>query len=598
MSVRDEALRYLKMGWSVIPLQPRSKLPSGPWADRQTKLMHPSEVANAFESQANIGIVTGRVSGLVVIDIDPGRGGNADEILQRYPTGRVVRTGGGGSHLYYRYPTSGHVGNMVDALPGVDVRGDGGQVVAPPSMHSSGSRYVWVQEGPLAEYPVGFGKKEAKTTKAVGKEGWALSLLESGAPEGTRDDSTAKLSGLLARHEVPEEIAIRLLRSWNKAQNKDPLSEGDIDKTVRSVYRTDNRRRVVEGSSDDFKLISFEEFMAKNMKEDMQWLVEEWVPDNTILFVVAAPESWKTWITFDLAMSVATGQSFLGKYPVHRQGPVIIIQQEDYAGQTAQRLSVIAYGRLRFDSPSMDGDSLVVPSLPSIPIHIHPDRKLRFDNPDSVEALRRAIEVVKPALVIIDPLYSVGNTDNFMAELAGQMGPLKDFRDRYKVSFALVHHAKKHADPKERERLWGSQFLNAFMEAGWQLSPDGPRGSGKIQVSRHFKAAAGQPDVAVHFDVETGDTGYRYNPIVKQVDPHGEPPEKEVVLAKEAIILRLAHREQGVAVAEAAAEIGRDRTTAFRACKKLEAKGKIYFDGVKKVYRVGANPESVEIDDE
>lgn len=574
MGVREEAIRYLRLGWSVIPLQPRSKLPSGPWAQYSNRLMHPSEVQGAFAQGSNIGIVTGKISGIVVIDIDPKRGGSVDDILRKYPTGRVVRTGGGGGHLYYRYPRAGHVGNMVDVHPGVDIRGDGGQVVAPPSIHPSGGAYVWAQEGPLSEFPSDFAKRQVGP-KATGQEGWAVALLQNGAEEGTRDDSTAKLSGLLARHQVPEEIATQLLRSWNKARNADPLSDEDIDKTVKSVYRTDHRRKVVEGTSDSFKLLSFGEFMARNMTEEMQWMVDGWVPDKTILFVVAAPESWKTWITFDLAMSVASGQPFLGKYEVKRKGPVIIIQQEDFAGQTAQRLSVIHFGRRHVPGPTYDNDTLVVPDG-DVPIYIHPDRKLRFDNPESVAGLRAAIEHIRPVLVIIDPLYSTGSADNYMQNMAEEMSPLKDLRDQYGVSFCLVHHAKKNADPSQRERLWGSQFLNAFMEAGWQLSPDGPRGSARVAVSRHFKAAAAQSDVAVHFDVQTKDDGYKYEVEVKEIVPGAAPEEPVLVQSKTKVISRLAHRPHGVSVQEAALELGVDRSTAFRTIKKMRDQGLIY----------------------
>lgn len=573
MGVREEAIRLLRLGWSVIPLQPRSKLPSGPWAQYSTRLMHPSEVQSAFNEDSNLGIVTGKISGIVVIDIDPKRGGSTDEVLRKYPTGRVVRTGGGGAHLYYRYPRSGHVGNMVDVTPGVDIRGDGGQVVAPPSTHASGSAYVWVQEGALAEFPSDFVKRQTGT-KATGTEGWAISLLQNGAAEGTRDDSAAKLSGLLARHEVPEEIACQLLRSWNKARNPDPLPDEDIDKTVKSVYRTDQRRKVTEASSDAFKLLTFEEFMSKNMLEEMNWMVEGWVPDRTILFVVAAPESWKTWITFDLAMSVATGEKFLGKYDVKRPGPVIIIQQEDFAGQTAQRLSVIHYGRTKVGGATFDDDVLVVPDR-IVPIYIHPDRKLRFDNPEAMSGLRAAIESVKPVLVIIDPLYSAGSADNYMANLAEEMSPLKGLRDEFGVSFCVVHHAKKNADPSQRERLWGSQFLNAFMEAGWQLSPDGPRGSARVAVSRHFKSAAAQQDIAVQFNVVTHDEGYRYDVEVKDITPGEAPEGPKLVQSKPQVISKLAHRPRGVTVMEAATELGCDRSTAFRVMKKMESDGKI-----------------------
>lgn len=572
-----EALEYLRLGWSIIPLKPRSKEPDGPWAEFSQRIMAPSEVSTRFNAHSGVGIVTGRISGLVVIDIDPGRGGKLDHILDRYPTGRVVKTGGGGYHLYYRYPKSGTVGNHVDILPGIDIRGDGGQVVAPPTVHASGARYAWVQEGPLAEFPTSILKKSEGTARGSGKDGWALSLLSSGAPEGSRDDSTAKLAGLLARHGLPEEVAVGLLRNWNRDKNPAPLPDTEIDKTVRSVYRTDRRRSAQESTQEGFRLVPITEFMSEFMKDDMEWLIEGWLPDKTILFVIAAPGTYKTWLTFDAAVSVATGKPFLGMAPVKRTGPVLIIQQEDYNGQTAERLSVIIHSRLRQTRPHMDGDTMVIPDAPDIPIFIHPDRKLRFDDEESMKNLRAAVERLRPALVIIDPLYAASSTENFMAEAAGQMSPLKNMRDEFGTSFCIVHHAKKGSDPRERERLWGSQFLNAFMESGWQVAPDGPTGSGAVVVGRHFKAAPPQDDVCIKFLVDTTNEGFIYAPTVSKGAPAGESAEKSSKVSSIEDILGA----EGLSVQDAADKIGVHRTTAFRALKKLEKEGKVMNRGGK-----------------
>lgn len=429
----------------------------------------------------------------------------------------------------------------------------------------------------MAEFPLGLLKKRREDqSRGSGKDGWALSLLSSGSLEGSRDDSAAKLAGLLARHSLPEEVAIGLLKAWNSDKNPDPLPDVDIEKTVRSVYRTDRRKSAQESTEEGFRLVPLTEFMSQFMKEDMEWMIEGWVPDKTILFVVAAPGTYKTWLTFDMAVSVATGRPFLGVAPVKRQGPVLIIQQEDYNGQTAERLSVILHSRLRHTRPHMEGDVVCLPEVTDVPIFLHPDRKLRFDDQEAMENLRRAIERIRPAMVIIDPLYSAGSTENFMAEVAEQMSPLKNMRDQYGVSFCVVHHAKKGSDPRERERLWGSQFLNAFMESGWQVAPDGPQGSGCVVVGRHFKAAPPQDDICIKFVVDTTNEGFIYAPETRAGAPAGEY-EKET---KTGGIEELCQGE-GLTVQEAADKMGVHRTTAYRAMKKLEKEGKIVQRGGK-----------------
>jgi hypothetical protein len=107
---------------------------------------------------ANVAVRTGAASRLVVVDIDPGHGG--EESLAGLvaahgplPDTVAVHTGGGGRHLYFAHP-GGTVRNSAGALgPGLDVRGDGGYVLAPPSRHVTGDTYRWVTTGRSAPLP-------------------------------------------------------------------------------------------------------------------------------------------------------------------------------------------------------------------------------------------------------------------------------------------------------------------------------------------------------------------------------------------------------------------------------------------------------------
>ncbi len=90
---------------------------------------------------ANVGIITGSISGVVVVDAD-GEAGVAELERRGYPVTWTARSGSGGLHVYFRHP--GHrVGNRKIAGIG-DLRGDGGLIVAPPSLHISGERYEWL----------------------------------------------------------------------------------------------------------------------------------------------------------------------------------------------------------------------------------------------------------------------------------------------------------------------------------------------------------------------------------------------------------------------------------------------------------------------
>jgi len=110
---------------------------------------------------ANVGLRTGEVSGLWVLDCDGAAGIKAVEALEEkhgpLPTTPTVSTGGGGRHYYFAWPDDGEIGNRtkLHELP-IDVRGDGGYVVAAPSLHRSGRSYSWsvtADEHPLAQAP-------------------------------------------------------------------------------------------------------------------------------------------------------------------------------------------------------------------------------------------------------------------------------------------------------------------------------------------------------------------------------------------------------------------------------------------------------------
>lgn len=128
----DTAFRYIKRGFSIIPLRPNDKRPAVPWVKYQTERASKRQVRAWFGGYPapNIGIVTGAISGLIVLDIDPG----GEESLEgvALPSTYEVQTPRG-RHVYFRWPGS-PTPNKVALYPGVDLRGDGGYVVAPPSV--------------------------------------------------------------------------------------------------------------------------------------------------------------------------------------------------------------------------------------------------------------------------------------------------------------------------------------------------------------------------------------------------------------------------------------------------------------------------------
>lgn len=171
------AANYAARGWAVFPLH---TIRAGRCSCRHEDCAHTAKhpltrhgLRDATTSSeqirswwgcwpwANVGIATGAASGLIVIDIDPRSGGDGSlarlqSLMGSLPATLTVSTGGGGRHLFYAHPgvevgnTAGRLPGIAEALPGVDLRGDGGYVVAPPSRHVSGRPYRWTS-GPNVE---------------------------------------------------------------------------------------------------------------------------------------------------------------------------------------------------------------------------------------------------------------------------------------------------------------------------------------------------------------------------------------------------------------------------------------------------------------
>jgi len=148
-ATEQAALEYLARGWSVIPAKAREKRPAVPWKSYQSRYVSEKTLHEWYRRSPdfNVSIVTGAISGLIVVDVDPRHGGDVSlkELEREHgPLPETVEsvTGGGGRHLYFAHP-GGQIHNRTNVAPGIDIRGDGGCIVAPPSVHPSGKPYRW-----------------------------------------------------------------------------------------------------------------------------------------------------------------------------------------------------------------------------------------------------------------------------------------------------------------------------------------------------------------------------------------------------------------------------------------------------------------------
>lgn len=242
------AEEYRVAGLHPIPCAPRTKIPLAgvEWREYQHRAPTQQEVADWWRQtpDANIALVLGR--GWFVVDLD-GEGA-ADLLTQagiQIPddTPRVKTRNGW--HLYFR--TSGYLpcrNPLLDtdgSKPAVDVKGDGGYVIAPPSIHPDGGEYTWhtgdaeaARLAPQSLVALIHADKQ-RDSEPTERRSWITEAL-GGVAEGKRSVTAARLAGYFLHQRIPRDIVQRLLEDYG-ARCTPPFTPSDVRKTIASVSR-------------------------------------------------------------------------------------------------------------------------------------------------------------------------------------------------------------------------------------------------------------------------------------------------------------------------------------------------------------------------
>jgi hypothetical protein len=258
------ALKLAAKDFAVFPLRPRTKEPysddkffktAGGYkcATRDSELI---EFWWRREPEANIGLATGSVSGIWILDVDGDQGREALATLEEQhgqlpPTVEVITPGkidkktgvhtGKGLHLYFRYPLGRDIRNAQDHAD-LHVRGNGGYVLVPPSAHPDGGNYAWSVDSAdtFADAPEwlinlitnkGAG---AAPAAAASPEAWRTFLANT--YEGSRRGyAIARLAGYLLRKWIDPAIALSLCQMFNTAHCIEPLTWNEVYKIFDAI---------------------------------------------------------------------------------------------------------------------------------------------------------------------------------------------------------------------------------------------------------------------------------------------------------------------------------------------------------------------------
>lgn len=452
-SLLEAALGYAKRGWRVFPV--RGKLPLVNHWDK-VATTDEKQITEWFEDpnwefdspeqahyeEIGIGLVTG--SGLVVLDVDASHGGleSMGQLFSEYE-GKlgdtpVVRTGGGGLHFYFSTEVKlGNKDQRGTGRAGIDVRGDGGFVVAPPSIHASGNRYAWEDSSPtdeLFQWPFDLHKAESSPAPGLPENG-------KGVAPGSRNSVLMSLAGTMRRRGMSQ-LAIRMGLMAEQSTWDYPLPEAEVIAIAKSAmrYTPENPATSIELET---MAVTASQFLHEEV-EAPTWLIDNVWAASAIGFVIGPPKVFKSFFALEMAHAVANGKPFLGVYNVPQPRTVLLIQEESGRAAFKERVRRVslAYGE-------------------STNLFLISNRPFNLEEKMGYERLKMEIAKVRPALLILDPLSSfVRGNQNDAQNMGNFIRSLMDLRNEFDMSVAIVHHAKK-SDPKQ---FRGSSALYASSE--------------------------------------------------------------------------------------------------------------------------------------
>src|SRR3989344_48821 len=266
----DWALYYLSLGWNPIPVN--RKIPLIEWKRYQTEKVTKELIEEWWAKwpDAGIAIITGKISGIAAIDIDIHKGGKIEGLT---PT-ITSRTGGGGQHCIYSYPSEG-IGSYAGIVDHVDIRGDGGYIVVPPSLHESGRKYEWIvsPEDAKPEILPQIIFDLVKKQRINKPKDWEQ--IHKGVQEGQRNATATSYIGKVLQTTDPsmwEMSGWDAVCKWNDG-NKPPLPYLELRRTWESI-RGKRIKELLDNNPDNLKNLFRQSDKKKGIHELAKFLVE------------------------------------------------------------------------------------------------------------------------------------------------------------------------------------------------------------------------------------------------------------------------------------------------------------------------------------
>jgi archaellum biogenesis ATPase FlaH len=505
------AMDYASRGWAVLPLHSiaNGKCSCGK-SGCASAGKHPRTPRGVYDAStdpqkikdwytkypdANIGIATGAKSGLEVLDVDPRYGGSNSiiELVKKHGEFRdtyTVRTGGNGQHYYYTHP-GGTVTNGTP-YPGIDIKGDGGYVVAPPSNHSSGGVYINLGAPTLSPLPhfvriqqdstqirPSHGTSVAAALKGKKKiPGPIQALINEGVPKGSRSEALCKVYQALYKSGHTEDETVKILLDPGNGLSDKPIKQGE--KWLRGDIRRVLSKVLVKPTMTNMKTRLVR--MSDVEPEEIDWLCPPYIPIGKLTIIEGDPGIGKSYLTLAIAAAVSKGEALYGSKAAE-PGNVLLYTAEDGIADTVR--------------PRLDAVSAEVHRICSIV------GRLIASEDDGFDELEQHIADTQPILVIIDPLVGfMGgkinmNQANEVREITSR---LAEIAEEHSCAVVVVRHKAKQKQSNALYNGLGSIDLAAAARSIMSVAVDPDDKSLRHIVHIKSNLAACGQSLAYKFD--------------------------------------------------------------------------------------------------
>ena len=503
------ALFYASRGWPVLPLHSAEKGrcscgdPNCGSAGKHPRTQHGVKDASKDPEQihrwwrlwpdANVGIATGVVSGILVVDIDPRNGGEKsyeqlqNELPDAFTTLLKVRTGSGGAHLYFEClsPTP----CRTNIRPGIDIKADGGYVVAPSSWHVSGTRYRFVSNSGLVVPPLPTALRDlilgwTQAHVASGEEPPKLDIdrlrvsaeiknqIRAGAPKGKRSEAIfAAIRAMIKAGHSNDEIRAVLMDPANSLSEK-PRDKGLAWLTgevtrARAKPDRDNSSKAQLGDSNNTSQtkpgsnrVLISRRAAEVQPEAIRWLWPERIALGKNSLIAGQPGLGKSQITTYLAAITSSGGTW-STGEVCAAGDVLLLSAEDDPADTIR--------------PRLEACGANLDRVHIIEAVRHAQRERAFNLKGDLEALAAKLKATPGAkLVTIDPISAyLGDIDSHNnSAVRGVLAPLAKLASDHGVAVVSVTHLTKDPSADPLTRVIGSTAFGAAVRTAFLIAPD------------------------------------------------------------------------------------------------------------------------------